>query len=388
MQTSDVIVVGLGAMGSAACRQLAARGVTVVGIDQYAPPHPWGSTHGDTRITRLAIGEGREYVPLVRRSHELWREIEREAGTPLLTQSGVLVLAHPSSPFLTETLAAADEYAIAHERLATAEIRARFPMFTVGEQTVGYLEPKGGYVRPEAAVTAQLELARRDGAQLRLGERVRRWRATATGVTVTTDAETYAADRLLLCPGAWIAELFPEGRDLFAVYRQVLCWWPIDRGYEQLRDMPAFVCDVGGGQEGFVHLDGFYGFPAIDGPGGGIKLAAESFEQPTVPDGRRHPPTRTEIEGLARRYVAPYLPWLGSWTLRTASCLYTSTRGCRFVIDRHPIHDTVLIVSACSGHGFKHSPAIGEAVAQWLTGDDPQVDLRPFSLAQARHVGV
>jgi sarcosine oxidase len=388
MQCSDVIVVGLGAMGSAACRQLASRGASVVGIDQYAPPHPWGSTHGDTRITRLAIGEGREYVPLVRRSHELWRELERESGTRLLTRCGVLILAHPTSPFLAETLAAADEYAIAHERLANAEIRARFPMFAVGEETIGYHEPEGGYVRPEAAIAAQLELARRDGARLRLGERVSRWRATAAGVTVATDAATYAADQLLLCPGAWIAALFPEGRDMFAVYRQLMCWWPIDRGYAQLRDMPAFVCDLGGGQEGFVHLDGFYGFPAIDGPGGGLKLAAESFEAPTRPDGRQHPPTRSEIEDLGRRYVGPYLPWLGSQPLRTASCLYTSTRGCRFVIDRHPNHDTVLIVSACSGHGFKHSPAIGEAVAQSLTGSDPGIDLVPFSLAQARRAPV
>ncbi|HTU84675.1 MAG TPA: N-methyl-L-tryptophan oxidase [Solirubrobacteraceae bacterium] len=384
MRTSDVIVVGLGAMGSAACRALAARGASVVGIDRYAPPHPLGSTHGDTRITRLAIGEGREYVPLVRRSHRLWREIERQTGTRLLTQAGVLVLAPAASPFLAETLGAAATHAIPHERLTHAEIGARFPMFQVREDTVGYHEPEGGYVRPEAAVAAQLDLARRHGAQLRLGERVDRWRAGAGGVTVTTDAGSYAAGRLLLCAGAWVTELFPEGRDMFAVYRQLMYWWPIDRGYEQLRDMPAFVCDLGGVQDGFVHLDGFYGFPAVDGPAGGVKLAAESFEAPSGPDGRQHPPTGSEIERIARGYVAPYLPWLGTQPLRAASCLYTSTRGCRFVIDRHPGHESVLIVSACSGHGFKHSPAIGEAVAQWLTEDEPDIDLSPFSFDRAR----
>src|SRR5256885_601120 len=143
-------------MGSAACSQLAARGVSVIGIDQYVPPHPWGSTHGETRITRLAIGEGREYVPLVRRSHDLWREIEQETGTQLLTQPGVVILARPSSPFLHETRAAAREYGIEHQDLTNAEVRARFPMFAVDEQTEAYHEPAAGYVRPEPAVAAQL----------------------------------------------------------------------------------------------------------------------------------------------------------------------------------------------------------------------------------------
>jgi sarcosine oxidase len=379
-----VIVVGLGAMGSAACSQLAARGVSVIGIDRYAPPHSSGSTHGETRITRLAIGEGREYVPLVRRSHELWTELEAETGGRLLTEAGVVILAHPSSPFLRETRAAARQYEIEHEDLGNAELRARFPMFAVDEETEAYYEPEGGYVRPEAAVAAQLGLARARGAELRLGERVGRWAASVDGVEVVTDAGKYAAGQLLLCAGAWIGELFPEGRELFAVYRQLLYWFPVSHGYAQLREMPAFVWDLGGGQRGFVHLDGFYGFPAIDGPGGGVKIATESYERTTAPDGRQYPATPDEIDEIHERCVAPYLPWLGARPLRTVSCLYTCTRGSRFVIDRHPDHDSVLIVSACSGHGFKHSAAIGEAVAQWLTGREPDVDLSPFSLSQVR----
>ncbi|HEY2318004.1 MAG TPA: N-methyl-L-tryptophan oxidase [Solirubrobacteraceae bacterium] len=382
MPAADVIVVGLGAMGSAACRHLAARGASVIGIDQYAPPHKWGSTHGETRITRLAIGEGREYVPLARRSHELWRETERASGTELLTHTGVVILAHPASTFLLETRAAAREYAIEHRDLTNAELREAFPMFAVDGDTVGYHEPAAGYVRPERAVATQLALARRDGARLRLGERVERWTAGAGGVTVTTSGATYSAGQLLLCAGAWIGELFPQGRDLFAIYRQLLFWFPIRQGYAQLRDMPAFVWDIGGDQQGFVHLDGFYGFPALDGPGGGVKIASESFERTTTPDGRQHPASRAEIDRMYQECVAPFLPWLGAEPLRSVSCLYTSTRGSRFVIDRHPEHDTVLVVSACSGHGFKHSPAIGEAVAQWLTGRHPDVDLAAFSLSR------
>jgi sarcosine oxidase len=378
MRSADVIIVGLGAMGSAAARQLAARGVSVIGIDRYAPPHAWGSTHGDTRITRLAIGEGREYVPLARRSHELWREIERESGAELLTQTGIVVLAHLSSTFLAETRAAARQYAIDHRDLTNDELRSDFPMFAVDEDTVAYYEPQAGYVRPERAVAAQLALAARDGAQLNLGERVERWAASPTGVTVTTDRETYAAGQLLLCAGPWIGDLMPAMRDLVAIYRQLLFWFPIRRDYPALRDMPVFVWDAGGDRRGFVHLDGFYGFPAIDGPGGGVKVASESYEHPTAPDGRQHPATRAEIERMSRACVEPCLPWLGGEPLRTVSCLYTSTRGSRFIIDRHPDHAAVLIVSACSGHGFKHSPAIGEAVAQCLTGHPPDVALDHF----------
>jgi sarcosine oxidase len=383
MFTADVIVVGLGAMGSAACRQLGERGVAVIGIDQYAPPHAWGSTHGDTRITRLAIGEGREYVPLARRSHELWRELEQASGSELLTQPGIVILAPGASTFLDETRAAAREYGIAHRDLTNTELRSAFPMFAVTDQTVAYHEPEGGYVRPERAVAAQLALARRAGARLHLGERVERWSATARGVTVTTAAGAYAAEQLLVCAGAWIADLFPEGRHLFAIYRQLLFWFPIRERYAELRDMPAFVWDIGGDQQGFVHLDGFYGFPAIDGPTGGVKVAAESYEHTTTPDGRQHPASRSEIDRMYGGCIAPHLPWLGAEPLRTVSCLYTSTRGSRFVIDHHPEHDNVLIVSACSGHGFKHSPAIGEAVAQWLTGRTPDIDLGAFSFAHA-----
>jgi sarcosine oxidase len=383
LRNADVIVVGLGAMGSATCFQLAARGVSVIGIDRYEPPHPYGSTHGDTRITRLAIGEGPDYVPLVRRSHELWREIEQQTGAQLLTRSGGLILAHAGDPFLNETRAVARQYRIAHENLSSAEVIRRFPMFAVDRETEGYYEPGAGYLRPEAAVRAQLELARRHGAQLRLGEHVEEWTASANGVTVSTDAETYEAQQLVLCAGAWISQLFPEGRDIFAVHRQLLYWFPIREGFEALRDLPIFIWELEGEKQDFTHFVGCYGFPAVDGPAGGVKVATESYAKTTTPDGEQHPATQAEIEEMYERYVAPHLPWLGADPLRTVSCLYTSTRGSRFVIDRHPEHEAVFIVSPCSGHGFKHSAAIGESVAQWVTERASDIDLSAFSLSQA-----
>jgi sarcosine oxidase len=377
------IVVGLGAMGSSACLHLARRGVSVTGIDQYAPPHAYGSTHGDTRITRLAVGEGAEYIPLVQRSHQLWRELEEESGARLLTQCGGVILSRPGSPFFEQTRALAQQFGIEHEHLDNGQLRRRLPMFAVDEATEAYFEPAAGIIWPETAVRVQLELARRAGARLCLGERVTGWSASDTGVTVTTSSATHTADRLVLCAGAWLAQLVPEARELVAVYRQLLHWFEIREGYHQLRTMPVFVWDFGGERGEFVHLDGLYGFPAVDGRTGGLKLGTESYATTSEPDGRQHPATRAQSDGLYRDHVRHRLPWLGPRTLRTASCLYTSTRANRFVIDEHPGHDAVLIVSACSGHGFKHSPAIGEAAARWATGDATAPDLSDFRLALA-----
>ena len=382
-ERADVVVVGLGAMGSAACAALASRGTSVIGIDQYDPPHAYGSTHGETRMTRLAVGEGAEYVPLVRRSHELWREIEAQTGTRLLTQPGGLIMGRPGSWLFEGTRELARRLQIEHEELSPSELRGRFPMFAVDDETAGYFEPAAGFVRPEDAVRAQLELARRAGADLRLGERVLDWSASAHGVSVVTDRTRYASEQLILCAGPWLPGLFPEGQELFAVHRQVQIWFTIRQGYEQLRDMPVFVWDFGGERGGFVHFDGFYGFPAVDGPAGGVKVATETYETTCTPDGRQHPPTPVETAAMYRHCVQARLPWLGSDPVRTLSCLYTCTRGSRFVIDRHPVHESVLIVSPCSGHGFKHSPAIGEAVAQWVTGSRVDLDLSPFCLSHA-----
>lgn len=383
----EVIVVGLGAMGAAVSWQLARRGVDVVGLDRYVPPHDGGSSHGESRISRLATGEGAEYVPLVRRAHELWREIEAESGHTLLTQTGGIVIGEPDSDFLERTRGIASGHGIAHENLDGAELQRRFPMFAAGETAHAYYEPEAGYVRPEAAVAAQLGLAAKSGAQLRFAEPVLEWQASPEGVRVTTPSAVHDADQLVLCAGPWINQLFPEGRDVFAVYRQLLLWFPIAVEPPGLSEMPIFVWEFDGERSGFVHLRGFYGFPPLASSAGGVKVATEQFERTTEPDGAQHPATPDEGALMRRDVIGERLPWLGSSPLRTVSCLYTCTRGSRFVIDRHPAHDNVMIVSPCSGHGFKHSAAIGEAVADWVTGGLSRVDLRPFRYACATRPG-
>jgi sarcosine oxidase len=376
-----VIVVGLGAMGSAATMRLAERGLRVIGVDRFTPPHHHGSTHGDTRITRLAIGEGPEYVPSVRRSHELWRELERRTGTRLLYQTGGLVLGDPDNAFLAQTRAVAGDHGIRHENLSHAELMRRFPMFSTDRDTEAYFEPEAGFVVPEAAVSTQLTLARRSGAHLLLGEAVTSWTSNGAGVTITTAARSIEAHELVLCAGAWITKLLPQTSGLFAIYPQLLHWFPILRGYDALRELPVFMWGTGNEKPEFTHGSAlFYGFPAIDGPSGGVKVATETYDTTVDPD-ERFPPETDAACGLYDEYIAPRFPWVGAEPLRTVSCLYTMTRDGGFLIDRHPEHANVMIVSACSGHGFKHSAAIGEAVAQVIVDGHSELDLTPFRIA-------
>jgi sarcosine oxidase len=380
----DAAVIGLGAMGSAAALQLARRGARVLGLDRFDPPHGLGSSHGDTRVTRLAIGEGDHLTPLVMRSHELWREIERESGVSLLQEIGALIISSDQNAakthvegFFHKTAAAAEKFGIAHELLDAAQIRARFPQFNIKDDEFGYFEPTAGYVRPEECVRTQLMLARKHGADLRTNETVLGFEASGNRVAITTDKGRHEADKLIVAAGPWLPDLL-GGRlaALFQIYRQVQFWFEADPAEAFVSPrFPVFIWELQNSKQGL------YGFPAIDGPQGGIKLASEQFEQPTTPQAARREVSESEIDAM-RALVAPNLPGAGPRCLRATTCLYTVAPDFGFVIDRHPDSECILIASPCSGHGFKHSPAIGEALAEWALEGHSRLDLKPFGLAR------
>ena len=354
-------------MGSAAAWQAAKRGARVLGIDQYAPPHALGSSHGDTRITRLAIGEGERYTPLVLRANEIWREIERETGESLHVVTGGLVISSPArsatthvAHFFENTIAAARRFGIAHEILDAARIRARFPQFAVRDNEVGYYEPGAGYLRPERCIAAQLTLARRAGATLHTGERVTALEDRGDHVHVATDRGTYEAKQAILAMGAWLPQFLGQAAaQRLAVTRQVLYWFePLgDIGEYEAPRFPIWIWEL---QE-TRHV--IYGFPAIDGKGGGVKLATEQFALTTTPETVEREVSAAEAQAMHRELVAPHLPGLGPRCVKAVACMYTSTADAQFWIDRDPARRNVLVVSACSGHGFKHSAAIGEEAA-------------------------
>ena len=386
MDKYEFLVLGLGAMGSAAAFQLAKRGRKVLGIDQFAPPHRFGSSHGETRITRLAIGEGEHYTPLVLRSHELWREIEKETGADLLTITGGLILSSISrtgmlhvDQFFSNTVAAAEKYRIPHQILSAQDIRSRFPQFDVRDNELGYYEPSAGYLRPEACIAAQLQLAQKYGAAIHINEKVLSFQASSDGVIVTTDQRSYRAAKLIVSAGAWLPELLAERYATpFKVLRQVLLWFAVKGPIARFlpANCPIFIWELQGPQQAI------YGFPAIEGVEGGVKVATQQYEQSTTPQTVNRDVSDEEAAAMHAKYVAPYLPDLSSRCIKAVSCLYTATPDAEFVIDFHPESKRVIVASPCSGHGFKHSAAIGEALAELAVDGKSRFDLSAFGFSR------
>lgn len=379
----DVIVIGLGAAGAATTYQLAKKGSRVLGIDRFSPPHVFGSTHGDTRITRLAIGEGAQYSPLAIRSHEIWRELEVQTGVSLMTQCGALYIApvnddsavHGRPGFLTRTQASADRYNVPYMLLDADMVRAQFPMFNVQVNERALFEPSAGFVRPEACVRQQLALAAFLGADIRTHETFVRHEIDGTGmVKVTTNAGTYTARKLVLAMGAWIGPAMPTMyAPLFTVVRQLLCWFdvPGDIAAFTPERCPVHIWALPGNRD-------IYGFPAVDGARGGVKIASEQYAETTTADTVQREVSEAETTALFEEFVSPCFPDVSGTVIRTATCLYTVTQNFDFIIDTMPGQEQVMVVSPCSGHGFKHSAAIGESVASIMRDEEPRVSLDAF----------
>jgi sarcosine oxidase len=381
----DTIVVGLGATGSAAVYQLSKRGDKVLGLDRFSPPHADGSSHGESRIIRQAIGEGAEYVPLVLRSYELWRDIEKQTGTELLTITGGLTLEsqnseavmHGRRDFLDQAIRCAQNFHIRHEILEAADIRKSYPQFAVTDERA-YFEYETGFLRPELCIEAQLDLARKHGATVQTDEMVVSIGSDGpSGVTVKTSRGAHSAEKVVIAAGSWIARFLPPSyAHLFKVYRQVMYWFEIREDCRPTfapRAFPIFIWIFAKGGE-----FGFYGFPAFDGKT--IKIATEQFTATTNPDHVQRVVSSEEKQFMYTGYVQTRLPGISDSCAAAASCLYTVAPDSNFVIDVHPDNDRIIIASACSGHGFKHSAAIGEALAEQVIDGKSKIDISSFSL--------
>jgi sarcosine oxidase len=383
MADYDVAIIGLGAMGASAALQLAKRGARVIGFDRFDPPHSFGSSHGETRVTRLAIGEGDHLTPLAMRSHELWREIERESRASLLGETGALIISSEQnaaqthvSGFFRKTAAAAERFGIAHQVLDAAQIRARWPQFNVRDDEMGYFEPTAGFVRPEDCVRTQCMLARRHGVEIHARETAIGFDGFSGGVRIVTDRGCYSSNKLILAAGAWLPELLDQRyAPLFKVYRQTQFWFQVEdvRAFAP-EHFPVFIWELQNSTRGI------YGFPALHGAGA-IKVASETFEAATTPAATRRDVSAEEI-ATVYNLVGSNVRGVTRRCIKATACLYTVTPDFGFVIDVHPDHENIVIASPCSGHGFKHSPAIGEMLADMVLGRTPRFDLSPFGLAR------
>lgn len=331
-------------MGSAASAHAAARGTRVLGIEQFQPAHNQGSSHGRSRVIRLAYFEHPAYVPLLRRSYQLWRRLERATGRRLLQITGGLMIGSPESEVVSGSLRSAREHQLDHEVLDAAGIRRRFPAFTPRQETVALYESEAGSLFPEEAIRAHLDVAADHGAHLHFDERVDDWHVLPSGtIEVRTSRARYETGKLILAPGAWAAELFRVAALPLEVEPQQLHWFLPQGGPAAFaRDrFPIYIWDVGHGVQ-------FYGFPADDD--GRVKVA---FFR-----------SRVTGEDAIREALLPCLPSLARGKLvETVSCKYTLTPDHHFVIGPHPDWPDVTIASPCSGHGYKFATVIGEILA-------------------------
>lgn len=384
----DVIVIGLGAMGAATLYQLAKRGVRVAGVDRHTPPHDLGSSHGDTRITRQAVGEGAAYVPLALNAQRIWRELEAQSGEALFEACGMLMLSssdtptrgHGTADFAGETAALAERFGIEHSLLDATQLRTRFPQFGgYGDNAVGYFEPGAGYVRPERAIDVQLKLAEQLGATLYNNTPVTAIESMGQGVRVQTSSGALTADKAIVCAGMWTGRLLGAPvKSLLKVCRQQLFWFELDEPERFAADSPVYIL-----LHGAADTDSCYGFAPLPGENA-IKIATEQYLDGCDPDAVDRSVSQADIDAMYDAHVAGRLLGVSRRVLKSKVCTYTITPDFNFIIDAHPQMANVTLVSACSGHGFKHSAGIGEALAMHHCNEPGAVDLSPFSLARFR----
>jgi sarcosine oxidase len=368
----DILVIGLGAHGSSALYHLAGTGKRVVGIDRFTPPHSRGSSHGQSRIIREAYHENPVYVPFIRAAYELWDELAREAGRPLLITTGGLLLGKEDSMVVSGALLSAETYGIDFEFLQAGDIRRRFPAFRPDNDTVAVLEKRAGILFPEECIRAHLTGAAVRGAEIRFEEVVETIVPSGGGIEVKTSKGRYLAGKVIVSAGAWVGELLPELRLPLTLERQVVCWFKGGGAVLRADRMPVYIWEYVAGRL-------FYGFPDL-GQGikigfhhGGRHIRADELRQDAGVD------EIGEIQEIARSYLAIEPVFEAS-----SVCMYTNTPDEDFIIDEYPGAPQILVLSPCSGHGFKFSSVVGKIACDWGVGRPAGFDLRPFKLGRWR----
>lgn len=371
----DVIVVGLGIYGSGVLDALAGRGLRVLGVERFLPPHARGSSHGLTRIIRQAYFEDPAYVPLVLRAYVLWDELASGAGRPLWVRTGGLMAGPPAGPVVAGALASARLHGLAHELLEPGDAARRFPQLRLRPDEVALYEPDAGVLAAEPCLQALLARAVERGAAVLTGARVHGWEEAGGRVRVHSSAGTLEAARLVVAAGPWLPRLVPELRPALRVTRQVLCWFPArDAEAHAPGRLPVFILDRGA-------EPALYGIPPLAGEG--VKVALHHAGPEADPDAGLAPPAPAELEAVAAQ-VRERLPGLEPQPAAVASCFYTSTPDGHFAVGPHPACPRVWIVSCCSGHGFKFAPAVAEAVAEAVMGGELRGPLASPAFAVSR----
>lgn len=371
----DTIVIGVGGMGSAAVYHLAKRGRRVLGIEQFAIPHDRGSSHGLTRIIRLAYFEHPSYVPLLRRAYALWMELGREAGEALLHTTGSLDIdaAGEHGQLCTGSRQACELHGLPHEVLTGVELRRRFPGYALPDGASAVFQPDGGYLLSERAIVAHGALAQRAGAVLRTGERVLACEDRGHAVRIVTDQQVYEADSVVVTAGAWSGGLVPDLAHVAVPERQVVGWFaPLVPALFEPERFPVFNMRV---EEGT-----FYGIPMAGLPG--LKVGRwHHLHETTDADALARACTPRD-EAVLRQCITRYFPQAAGATLALAACLFTNSPDEHFIIDRHPTQPRVWMAAGFSGHGYKFCSVVGEILADLAESGRTAHAIDMFALAR------
>ncbi len=366
----DVIVIGVGGMGSAALFELARRGRRVLGLEQFEPGHDRGSSHGQTRIIRTAYYEHPAYVPLVRRAFERWYDLEQRQGRHLLTECGLLSVGLPDTEVIRGVRASAAEHRLPVEALSADDLRRRFPQFRFGHEYVGLLEQSAGFLYVEECVLAHVREAQNLGAVVRTREPVLSWQADQGGVTVRTHTGHYSAAKLVITAGPWAGRLLAAWGNRLTVMRQVVLWCGTRDDRQFRRSVfPLFVAETPGGI--------FYGFPVLDAAEG--MKTAQHYGAPELRDPEEIDRTiRPQDEETIRRFHREHLPAVDGPVRRASVCIYTLTPDRHFLIDLHPEHPNVVLAAGFSGHGFKFASVVGEILADLAENGRTELPIEMF----------
>jgi len=350
----DVAVIGLGAMGAHTVADLAARGQKVIGIERFGPLHDRGSSHGDSRIIRLAYFEDPAYVPLLRRAYEKWAELEARSRETLLIPTGIVQIGERDGVLIDGVMRASAEHGIPHELLQPAEARKRFPTLVTADDEVAVFEPAGAYLRPERAIAVALKLADADGAVLRFNERVVGFEPKDGGVEVTTQERRYRAGKVIVTAGSYVAGLVPELKPYAMPIKQVVGWFDARPAAKAaLGSMPVFIVDEGGGMS-------FFGFPDL---GRGVKIGKHAHLMTGIDPEAPNPPVTAEDREVLADFMRRRMPGVDPSGNGFVTCRYTMLPESDFLIDFLPGEPRVIVASPCSGHGFKFASVIGEVLA-------------------------
>lgn len=358
-------------MGSAIAYNLASHGAKVLGLEKFSLNHANGSSHGKSRIIRTAYFEHPSYVPLVKRAMDLWLKLQADSGMNLIRFTGGLMFGRPETQLISGTLESARQHQLPCETLSIHDVGSRFPTFHPSDGEIAVYEPNAGILFPENCIEAHTRQAEELGAEVYFNEPIIEWTATRDGVSVKTRNASYQAKSAIFAAGAWLTELLPELKLPLQCERNCVFWLKPSKNQDLFAAdrMPFFLWELSDG----VH---FYGIPDL---GEGVKVARHHSGQYMSPDAVNRNVTEQD-ETPVRHFLENHIPWANGSVASAATCLYTNSPDEHFIIDHHPKHQNVVIVSACSGHGFKFASAIGEAVTEMLLNGKTSSDISLFKI--------